>query len=475
MTSDPSAALRPVVVLADTSHLESVVELDRLVFGGHGDPDQYAHVVERGDCFVALVDDAPLGFGCTARSCIATGSSRSSESTPTTVARESRARLSSGCSDAVPTDRLFMATSADNTAMQKTAEAFGFVPAGHIDGIDDQRELIYLKRVLTRDTPPVNGGNTRVDATTSLGEPGIAKVRRFIRQAVAQRAQEALYHRRFRRAAIWPSVFDVRPDDLSAARTDVDGHPAIMADVEEVEVVVAHQERATLRVGAVFLKIDADQTRTDVEVEAMTLAPIPTPEVLWRKPPVLALATLPGTALGRLGQPSPASPAAWAAVGAAVRRLHDAPLPPWPGPRLDQIAADLDDECEWLVANGVLPTDLVARNRRVAEAALRPWTPVFTHGDLQIAHVFVDGDEITGVVDWSEAAQGDALHDLAVLTLGHEEHLGDVVTGYGTDVDLDVIRGWWSLRSLLAVRWLVEHGFDPSAPGCEFDVLRSQL
>src|SRR4029450_13564151 len=76
-----------------------------------------------------------------------------------------------------------------------------------------------------------------------------------------------------------------------------------MAPVEEVEVVVAHHERATLRVGDVFLKIDADQTRTDVEVEAMAMAPIPTPEVLWRKPPVLALAALPGTALGPLGEP----------------------------------------------------------------------------------------------------------------------------------------------------------------------------
>ena len=53
-----------------------------------------------------------------------------------------------------------------------------------------------------------------------------------------------------------------------------------MADVEEVEVVVAHHERATLRVGDVFLKIDADQTRTDVEVEAMAMAPVPTPEGL---------------------------------------------------------------------------------------------------------------------------------------------------------------------------------------------------
>jgi hypothetical protein len=248
----------------------------------------------------------------------------------------------------------------------------------------------------------------------------------------------------------------------------------MMADVETVEVVVAHNERTTLRVGDVFLKVDINQTRIDVEVEAMALAPIPTPEVLWRKPPVLALAALPGTALGRLGEPSPASAAAWAAAGAAARLLHDAPLPPWPGRSLEEIASHLDGECEWLVTNGVLPTDLVARNRRIAEAALRPWTPVFTHGDLQITHVFVDGDEITGVIDWSEAGRGDALFDLAILTLGHEEHLGDVIAGYGTHVDLEVIRGWWSVRSLGAARWLIEHGFDPSSPGCEFAVLRSQ-
>ncbi len=246
-----------------------------------------------------------------------------------------------------------------------------------------------------------------------------------------------------------------------------------MADVEEVEVVVAHQERATLRVGDVFLKIDADQTRTDVEVEAMAAAPVPTPEVLWRKPPVLALAALPGVALGRLGQPSTASPAAWAAAGAAVRRLHEAPLPPWPGRSVEEKASVLDGECEWLLAHDVLPADLVTRNRRIAEAALRPWTPVFTHGDLQVAHVFVDGDTVTGVLDWSEAGRGDGHYDLASLTLGHPEHLDDVIAGYGADVDTEVIRGWWSLRSLTAIRWLVEHGFDPAAPGCEIDVLRA--
>jgi aminoglycoside phosphotransferase (APT) family kinase protein len=154
--------------------------------------------------------------------------------------------------------------------------------------------------------------------------------------------------------------------------------------------------------------------------------------------------------------------------------LHDAPLPPWPGRSLDELASRLDGECEWLVANGVLPADLVTRNRQLAETALRPWTPVFIHGDLQVDHVFVDGDEVTGVVDWSEACQGDALFDVAILTLGHKEHLADVVAGYGTDVDRDLIRAWWSLRCLTNVRWLAEHGYGSPEEFPEVAVLRSR-
>jgi aminoglycoside phosphotransferase (APT) family kinase protein len=118
---------------------------------------------------------------------------------------------------------------------------------------------------------------------------------------------------------------------------------------------------------------------------------------------------------------------------------------------------------------------VIQHNREIAQAALRPWKPAFIHGDLQITHAFVDGDSVTGVIDWSEAAPGDAMFDLAILTLGHEERLDDLLAGYGLDVDREVIRAWWSLRSLVASRWLLEHGFDPDAPGCEFDVLRSRM
>ncbi|HET6738139.1 MAG TPA: phosphotransferase [Kribbella sp.] len=248
--------------------------------------------------------------------------------------------------------------------------------------------------------------------------------------------------------------------------------------MDEVSVVVAHPERATLRVGDVFLKVDTDRARLDREVEAMTLAPVPTPDVLWHKPPVLAIAAVRGTVLARLCRPSTSPPAAWSAAGAALRRLHDAPLPPWTGRNggdLDELAAELDAECERLVADEVLPRDLVTRNREVAQAALRPWKPAFTHGDLHIAHVFADGDELTGIIDWSEAGQGDPLRDVATMTLGHPEHLNDVLAGYGAEADPDIIRAWWSLRTLLSVRWLIEHNYDPFSPGGEVDVLRARM
>jgi aminoglycoside phosphotransferase (APT) family kinase protein len=199
---------------------------------------------------------------------------------------------------------------------------------------------------------------------------------------------------------------------------------------------------------------------------------------------VLALAAVPGVALGVLGEPSHESPAAWRAVGAAIRSLHDAPLPPWTSSQCQQqpvlngrgtysFPPLFESECEWLVANDVVSGDVLGRNREIAEAVLRPWTPVFVHGDLQIVHVFVDGEEVTGVVDWSEGGRGDPMHDLATLTLAHEEHLDDVVSGYGGDVDVEAIRGYWSLRSLTVIRWLVEHGYGDPGTFPEVAVLNS--
>jgi aminoglycoside phosphotransferase (APT) family kinase protein len=242
--------------------------------------------------------------------------------------------------------------------------------------------------------------------------------------------------------------------------------------VETVEVVVAHSERATLRVGDVFVKVDADGDRLAREVEAMALAPVPTAEVLWHRPPALALRRVAGRALGHLGDPAAGPPAAWAATGAAIRRLHDAPLPPWPGRGAEHLAERLAEECAWFEAQGVLPRSVLARNRARAEAVLRPWTPVFIHNDLQVDHVFVDGDRVTGILDWSEASPGDAILDLATVTLGYPEHLEDLLAGYGAAVDHDLVRGWWSMRCLLGVRWLAEHGYGEPSTFPEMHVLQ---
>ena len=70
-----------------------------------------------------------------------------------------------------------------------------------------------------------------------------------------------------------------------------------------------------------------------------------------------------------------------------------------------------------IVDQGVLPLEIVERNRRQAEQVLRPWTPAFIHGDLHIEHGFLDDDQVSGIIDWSEARQGDTLFDLASLSL----------------------------------------------------------
>lgn len=246
-----------------------------------------------------------------------------------------------------------------------------------------------------------------------------------------------------------------------------------LSGVDQVDVILANNDRVTLRVGATYLKVDANQLRADKEVQAINRAPVPTPEILWHKPPVLALKALKGTTLGRLGQPSGASPSAWAAVGATVRRLHDAPLPPWPDKAVDELAERLQSGCRWLVDNNVLPAGVVDHNRNRAETALRHYPCAFVHGDLHLEHVFVDGDRVSGIIDWSEARQGDALYDVASLTLGNEDCLEHFAVGYGIDIDPHLVAAWWSYRCLVVVRWLFENGYGPPDEYPEVALLRS--
>jgi hypothetical protein len=60
------------------------------------------------------------------------------------------------------------------------------------------------------------------------------------------------------------------------------------------------------------------------------------------------------------------------------------------------------------------------------------------------------------------------------MLLVSEREDGDVVAGYGADVDVDLIRAWWSRRCLTNVRWLAEHGYGPPREFPEVAMLRSR-
>ena len=131
-----------------------------------------------------------------------------------------------------------------------------------------------------------------------------------------------------------------------------------------------------------FLKVDPDSAGIDAEVAAMALVPVPTPQVLWRRHPVLAIGLVPGTALGKFGYSSPVGPLSWTAAGAAAWAVHETPLPSWAGKSVDAPAERLDKSCDWLRENGAVSTEVLEHNRRLAQLVLRPYRPVFAHGDL---------------------------------------------------------------------------------------------
>ena len=70
--------------------------------------------------------------------------------------------------------------------------------------------------------------------------------------------------------------------------------------------------------------VDVVVARVGTELAAMRRAPIPTPMILWHRPPVLALQRVRGRSLADLGG-SGTTAASWKAAGAVARELHEYP------------------------------------------------------------------------------------------------------------------------------------------------------
>jgi Ser/Thr protein kinase RdoA (MazF antagonist) len=254
------------------------------------------------------------------------------------------------------------------------------------------------------------------------------------------------------------------------------------APVEVVDTLVDHHERCVLEVTLpdgrlAVVKGDLVPERSAREARVLgsaATAGVPVPVVIGRAPgppAVLVLERVGGTWL------SPdRSARAWAATGAAVRRLHDLALPD-----LGAFAG----RAGWAAGLGEMVIHWAPRARaagldgNVAEATraavdrlvrLRPEAPpaVTLHGDCVPIHVRLSqDDEVVALLDLGDACRGDPAWDLAVLTMRSPERLPAVLDGYGADPDL---RAWtarsWpvyrALRLLAEVGWLAEHDLDPA-------------
>ena len=153
------------------------------------------------------------------------------------------------------------------------------------------------------------------------------------------------------------------------------------------------------------------------------LSPLPVPLPVFSDPEtgVLAYAKVPGVPL--LGRPVSAPGPLAAALGGFLTALHTADA----APLRSVVPEDTDPPAAWLEeaasayreAAGRIPADLRSPIEAFLAAAppQEPPSRVLCHNDLGAEHILVDEETgaVTGVIDWSDAAVADPMHDLGRL------------------------------------------------------------
>jgi aminoglycoside phosphotransferase (APT) family kinase protein len=193
-------------------------------------------------------------------------------------------------------------------------------------------------------------------------------------------------------------------------------HVAIEKDGTIVRI--AKEENATLR---------AEEVRREAAIlaavrEVATL-PIPVPVLCQPDEGFLAYPKLPGIPLAHLPLPWRVPPGFASLIGDFLARLHAFPL----DRARELVEHDVWPMAEWLAAAGQEFTAVAhhvpesyhrAVERFLAEPApASPVELVFCHNDLGIEHILVDPSsrEITGIIDWADAAIADAAIDFGRL------------------------------------------------------------
>lgn len=222
---------------------------------------------------------------------------------------------------------------------------------------------------------------------------------------------------------------------------------------------------------------DPEATSAAVRREAGLLrrvaevCPVPVPPVRLVLPEegCLVLGRLAGTPLldRSAAERVAVAPGVGATLGAVLVALHALP----PDGLGSEVAVDDVAPEEWHdeaaatypSVRSEIPVGFRAAVERFLSGPPAPVPPrlVFTHNDLGVEHVLVDGGRVTGIIDWSDAAIADPAVDLGrILRDLGPSALDRALTAYGAD-NGDALRG----RALFYARCtLLEdlaHGLHP--------------
>lgn len=242
-----------------------------------------------------------------------------------------------------------------------------------------------------------------------------------------------------------------------------------------------HHERAVFEIigpaGPAIVKVDSSPQRHVKERAALAVAAdagLPVPAVVYADaegPAILALEHLQGEPLGA------GSAQAWRHAGQLLRLLHEQ-NPPSDVATVSSSGRSWNEHFSWwsdqevhrLSERQALPPDSLREvHKRLADAFGVTAEPDLRllHGDCQADHFLVDvrRARVTGVIDFGDAVRGDPVWDLAVLTLAHQQHLPDVLSGYAPDRVLRerverLLLSYWMIRRLGSASWMHEHGYD---------------
>lgn len=259
-----------------------------------------------------------------------------------------------------------------------------------------------------------------------------------------------------------PAALLERTGRVLAVRRPVQG------DQSDLLILTAEQGRFVLKRGSTP-HLAAEIAREAGVLEALRRYRPLVPEVLWKaegsEQPLWLLTLVPGEDLVDLAAGADAAGRARLAVafGEALRLLHGwRPALPVQERWLQEALA----RAEANVAAGRAECPL-GRSRRFAGAEphqvlerLRRWapgvklTPAFTHGDYCMPNVLMEGDQISGIIDWSLGGWRDRRLDLAAgawsvrYNLKDERYVEAFLRAYGYEgeiSDLDCFEALWTL------------------------------